>query len=472
MNIIPVILSGGVGSRLWPLSREQHPKQYLPLVSSKTMLQETILRLKGLSNSFPPIIVCSVEHRFFVVEQCKEIGIINPLILLEPIGRNTAPAIAAAALRASTISKNSLLLILSADHQIDNVASFHESINIATSHAKKGKLVTFGVIPSSANTQYGYIKSEKNNEMGAFTVKEFIEKPDLDTAKNYLKEGNYYWNSGMFMFQAEAFLIEIDKFAPKIMKLVSDALENSTFDLGFTYLEKKAFELCPSISIDYAVMEKSKNVVVIPLDCNWSDIGSWSALYEQGEKDKNSNVIIGDVVSIGASNCYINASHHLLALIGVDDIVVIDTPDATLISSKEKVTEVKKILSELKIKERTEQSYNRKVYRPWGWYDSIETGMYFQVKKLHVNPHSKLSLQMHNKRAEHWVVVQGVASVINGDRSFNLTPGESTYIPLGTKHGLENKTNDPLEIIEVQSGTYLGEDDIVRFEDVYGRLKI
>ena len=471
MQITPVILSGGSGTRLWPLSRKEYPKQYLPLAGDNTMLQDTILRLNGLDNLADPIIVCNANHRFLVAEQCQQIDIKNPTILLEPVGRNTAPAIAAAALQSLKDSDSSMLLILSADHVIQDVDAFHQVINIANQHAQEGKLITFGIVPTDANTDYGYIKASKEDDNGVHKVEEFVEKPDLKIAEKYLDLGNYLWNSGMFMFKADVLINELTTHSPDIVKLVSDAVNNATQDLDFIRLDKQAFESLTSDSIDYALMEKSDNVVVVPLDAGWSDVGSWSALHDIGTKDSNGNVIQGDVFTEETINTYIHANHHMVATIGVKDLVIVDTPNATLIATKDKVQEVKKIVEKLQEQVREESSCHRKVYRPWGWYDSIEVGKHFQVKRLHVNPGAKLSLQMHHKRAEHWVVVSGTATATNGEDVLTLTEGDSTYIPIGTTHGLENKTNEQLEIIEVQSGTYLGEDDIVRFEDIYGRAK-
>jgi mannose-1-phosphate guanylyltransferase/mannose-6-phosphate isomerase len=470
MQIIPVILSGGSGTRLWPLSRKQYPKQYLPLAGDNTMLQETILRLSGLDNLVDPIIVCNADHRFLVAEQCQQINIKNPTILLEPVGRNTAPAIAAAALQSLKQTDDAVLLILSADHVIQDVEAFYIAINIASKQAQFGKLATFGIVPTDANTGYGYIKASKDNTDGAHKVEEFVEKPGLETAQTYLEQGNYLWNSGMFMFKADTIIDELTAYSPEIVTSVNDAVNNAEQDLDFIRLDKQAFESSPRDSIDYALMEKSDNVVVVPLDAQWNDIGSWSALHDIGTKDSNGNVIQGDVFIEETTNTYIYANHHMVATIGVQDLVIVDTPNATLISTKDKVQEVKKIVEQLQHEGREEQFCHRKVYRPWGWYDSIETGMHFQVKRLNVNPGAKLSLQMHHKRAEHWVVVSGVATAINGKETLMLKKGESTYIPVGVAHALENKTNKPLEIIEVQSGTYLGEDDITRFEDIYGRI--
>ena len=472
MQIIPVILSGGSGTRLWPLSRKEYPKQYLPLAGDNTMLQETILRLNGLDNLTDPIIVCNADHRFLVAEQCQQIGIKNPIILLEPVGRNTAPAIAAAALQSLRDSEDSTLLVLSADHVIQDVDAFHKAISIAKQQAQSGKLVTFGIVPTDANTGYGYIKSSKQISNGAHKVEEFVEKPDLKTAEFYLLQDSYLWNSGMFMFQARSFIDELITHAPSIVKSVNNAVNYAEQDLDFIRLEKQAFELSPSDSIDYALMEKSNNVVVVPLDAQWNDIGTWPTLYDISTKDSQGNVIKGDVISHDTTNTYISADHHMVVATGVDNLIIIDTPDATFIATQDKAQEVKSIVQSLQKNGRDEAHYNRKVNRPWGWYDSIESGEYFQVKRLRVKPGAKLSLQMHHKRAEHWVVVSGTATVTNGEQVFTLKKGESTYIPLGITHALENKTNEPIEIIEVQSGTYLGEDDIVRFEDRYGRLDL
>ena len=470
MKIVPVILSGGSGTRLWPLSRKEYPKQYLPLAGDNTMLQETILRLSGLDNLADPIIVCNTDHRFLVAEQCQQIGVKNPTILLEPVGRNTAPAIAAAALQSLKTSDDTVLLVLSADHVIQDIDAFHEAINIANNQAQKGKLVIFGIVPKDANTGYGYIKSSKSNTDGTYKVEEFVEKPDLKTAEKYLDQGNYLWNSGIFMFKADSLIDELNTHSPDIVKLVSDAVNNATQDLDFIRLDKQAFESSPSDSIDYALMEKSDNVVVVPLDAGWSDVGSWSALYDIGLKNSSGNVLKGDVTVKDTTNTYIFASHHMVTTVGVDSLVVIDTPDATFIASQDKAHEVKSIVESLQKKGRDEAHSNRKVYRPWGWYDSIEVGKNFQVKRLHVNPGAKLSLQMHHKRAEHWVIVSGQATATNGEEVLTLDEGQSIYIPIGVRHSLKNHTDESLEIIEVQSGTYLGEDDIVRFEDIYGRI--
>jgi mannose-1-phosphate guanylyltransferase/mannose-6-phosphate isomerase len=471
MNITPVILCGGSGERLWPLSRKEQPKQFLPLFGDNTMLQETILRLNGIENLSDPIIVCNTNHRFLAAKQCHDINISNPTILLEPVGKNTAPAIAAAAIYTLEKKLNTVLLVLSADHIIQNVNAFHRAINEASKLALQDKLVTFGIVPTSPNIGFGYIKASEENIDGAYKVNSFVEKPDLTTAKKYLKKGNYLWNSGMFMFKAQTFIDELKSYCPQIVAAVYKSVSLAEHDIDFVRLAKDAFELSPNDSIDYALMEKSNKVYVVKLDAQWSDIGTWAELYSIGKKDINGNVIEGDVTTIDTTESYINAKYHMVATIGVNNLVIVDTPDVTFISTLEKAKEVKSIVEILKDTSRGEASMHRKVYRPWGWYDSVEAGLYFQVKRLHVNPGAKLSLQMHHKRAEHWVVVSGKASVTNGEEKFLLEEGESTYIPIGVKHSLENNTREHLEIIEVQSGIYLGEDDIVRFEDIYGRLK-
>jgi len=468
VNIIPVILSGGCGSRLWPLSRKQYPKQYLKLNSANTMLQDTLLRLSGLSGLSDPIIVCNTDHRFLVSEQLQRINVKNSTIILEPFGRNTAVAIAAAAKHSISQRENNVLLVLPADHVIHNIKAFYEAINVATIQATSGKIVTFGITPTEVNTGYGYIEIAITNNTQK--VKRFVEKPDIKTAQSYIDKGNYLWNSGMFMFKAETLIDELSCHALKVIESATASINNSTVDNEFIHLEKESFESAPNVSIDHALMEKSKNVAVVPLDAGWSDVGSWSSLYDISKKDRNGNVVHGDTIMKDSVNTYVHGSEHVIATIGVQDLVIVDTPNATLISAKGRSQDVKEIVENLQKNERREQIYHRKVYRPWGWYDSIEEGKYFKVKKLYVNPGAKLSLQMHNQRAEHWVVVNGTATVVNGENIIDLNSGESTFIPIGVKHSLENKTNNSLEIIEVQSGTYLEEDDIIRFEDIYGRV--
>lgn len=472
MQIIPVILSGGSGTRLWPLSRQEYPKQYLSLVGNKTMLQETLMRLSGLENILNPIIICNSSHRFIVTEQCRKVEIKNPTILLEPESKNTAPAIVAAAIQTLKHANNPTLLVLSADHIIEDIEAFHKAILIAYNHAQENKLVTFGVLPTNANTGYGYIKLSELQHKDAYEVKEFVEKPDLKTAEFYIAQKNYLWNSGMFMFKSNILINEMRTYSPKIVEIINDSVTNAINDLDFICLDKGSYSNSPNVSIDYALMEKSNNVMVVPLDAGWNDVGSsWSTLYEIGKKDSDNNVKYGDVITKDTSNTYINSVSNMVATIGVDNLIIVNTPDVTFIASKEKSKDIKSIVENLKDNNRDQAIANRKVYRPWGWYDVVEKGKNFQVKRLHVNSGAKLSLQLHYKRAEHWIVVRGIATVINGEKIIKLSEGESTYIPVGTKHSLENKTSEELEIIEVQSGTYLGEDDIVRFEDIYGRLK-
>lgn len=470
MKIIPVILSGGSGTRLWPVSRKYHPKQFLSLIGGKSMFQETILRLDGLENLLSPIIVCNSDHRFLAAEQLKQIGISDATILLEPIGRNTAPAIASAAIQARKTAGNVLMLVLSADHLILDIDAFHNAIRIAADHAQEEKLITFGIFPDKPKTGYGYIKLSNNNINGSFKVEAFVEKPSKKVAEKMLQDGGFLWNSGMFVFKTETLLNEMKLHSNEILTNIQESLDNTIKDLDFIRLGSNGYNSCPSDSIDYALMEKSNNVLVIPIDAGWSDIGSWSALYENSESDDNGNVIKGDVILKDTLDTYIDAKHHMVATIGIENMVIIDTPDVTFIAKKDKAHEVKILAEKLNSQGRDEALNHRKVYRPWGWYDCIEIGENFQVKRLHVSPGAKLSLQMHYKRAEHWIVVTGEASVVNGDKEFVLKEGESTFIPIGISHSLENATTNHLEIIEIQTGSYLGEDDIVRFEDIYGRL--
>ncbi|MGH1440927.1 MAG: mannose-1-phosphate guanylyltransferase/mannose-6-phosphate isomerase [Cellvibrionaceae bacterium] len=466
--ILPVILSGGSGTRLWPYSRSLYPKQFLPLVSEQTMLQETIARLHQFNDGVAidaPMVICNEEHRFMVAEQLRAMGSESAGIILEPFGRNTAPAIALAALA----KPDATLLILPADHVIENIEAFERAVTIAEQQAEKGKLVTFGIVPTAPETGYGYVKNGVMTEKGVHAVDKFVEKPDQATAESYLSSGNYSWNSGMFMFKASRYLEELEKFNPDIVKACRQAMADTTSDLDFTRIDAEAFKSCPDDSIDYAVMEKTQDAVVVPLDANWSDVGSWSALWDVSSKDANGNVSKGDVLTEDTKNCYIQAEHKLIATIGLEDTVVVETDDAIMVSHKDRVQDVKSIVSQLKKADRSESKLHRKVYRPWGYYDSIDYGERFQVKRIVVNPGAQLSLQMHHHRAEHWIVVQGTAQVRCGDKTMLLGENQSTYIPLGETHQLANPGKFPLEIIEVQSGSYLGEDDIVRLEDVYGR---
>ena len=467
--ILPVIVAGGTGSRLWPLSRQLNPKQFLPLADAEmSMLQATILRLRGLDAATPQLI-CNEQHRFLAAEQLRQLDMEHASILLEPVGRNTAPAIALAALQACKDGQDPVLLVLAADHLIQDVPAFHASIQSALPLAQDGKLVTFGVVPDRAETGYGYIEKGPAVGTGGFAVNRFVEKPDLATACDYLASGNFFWNSGMFMFQASRYLHELERFQPQILAACRKALEGGTQDMHFTRVDSDVFAACPDDSIDYAVMEKTADAVMVPLDAGWSDIGSWSALWDVSPKDAHGNVFKGDVLSHASQNSYVHADSRLVTLVGVDDLVVVETKDAVLVAHKDKVQDVKKIVEQIKNGSRQEHVNHREVYRPWGMYDSIDNGHRYQVKRITVKPGAKLSVQMHHHRAEHWIVVSGTAKVTNGERTYLVCENESTYIPIGQIHALENPGVINLELIEVQSGSYLGEDDIVRFEDKYGR---
>lgn len=471
MKIYPVILSGGVGTRLWPLSRAVLPKQLLPLVTDKTMLQDTVLRLAGWAEMMAPLIVCGNEHRFLVAEQLREINCAPLGILLEPNGRNTAPAVAAAALFLQTHDPEALMLVLPADHVITDRDAFHGAILSVAQFAREGALVTFGVVPTGPETGYGYIRRGAAVGAGetAFKVDSFIEKPDLAKAESLLADGGYYWNSGMFLFQATAYLHELKQFQPEIASATEIAVQKAYRDMDFCRLDEKAFAASPSNSIDYAVMEHTQHAVVVPADIGWNDVGSWSALRDVLPQDEAGNVQRGDVYLDGVSNSLVRAESRIVALVGVQDLVVVETADAVLVVHKDQVQRVKQVVDHLKVSDRTEHLHHTKVYRPWGCYEGIDTGDRFQVKRITVNPGGKLSLQMHHHRAEHWVVVSGTAKVTCGDTVSLLSENQSTYIPIGMNHRLENPGKLPLHLIEVQSGSYLGEDDIVRFEDVYQR---
>ncbi|MEP0356302.1 MAG: mannose-1-phosphate guanylyltransferase/mannose-6-phosphate isomerase [Paraglaciecola sp.] len=469
----PVVLAGGSGSRLWPKSRAALPKQFLRLTSELTMLQDTIERLSG-SDAEQPIVICNDAHRFLVAEQLRQQDIKHGGILLEPMGRNTAPAIALAALHALKNDEDPVLLILAADHLINNAPEFHNAIERAEILASQGKLVTFGIVPDSAHTGYGYIKrgSKVESVEVGFDVASFVEKPDLVTAQEYVDSGDYYWNSGMFMFKASRYLEELEKYAPQMLSICKKAIETEAADLEFVRVDADVFADCPDDSIDYAVMEKTDAACVVPLDAGWSDVGSWSSLWETAkEKDENNNVVIGDAILDGVNNSYINSEQRLISVVGLDDVVVVETKDAVLVSHKDKVQDIKNVVNKLKAESRPEWQFHREVFRPWGSYDSIDNGERFQVKRITVKPGEKLSVQMHHHRAEHWIVVSGTAKVTNGDETLLLSENQSTYIPIGVVHALENPGRIPLELIEVQSGTYLGEDDIVRFSDRYGRVE-
>jgi len=471
--IIPVILAGGSGTRLWPLSRQLYPKQMIDIYNEKTMLQNTVLRIEGFEMMAPPIIVCNENHRFMAAEQLREINIDPLAIILEPIGRNTAPAIALAAFKAMKHEKDPILLVLPADHVIEKVMDFHAAIRAGIKEAEKGNLITFGIIPDSPETGYGYIKKGDLLESGtgASKIEKFVEKPDLATAKKLFDSGSYCWNSGMFMFKASEIIKELETHAPDIMMPCKGLIEAGVQDLDFLRLSREGFQDIPSDSIDYAVMEKTSKGIVIPFKAGWNDLGSFDALWQAGKKDESMNVIKGDVLTHDVNGSYINSESSLIAAVGIEKFVIVETKDAILVSPRDRVQDVKKIVKQLKDHNRNEIVSHRKVYRPWGSYETIDAEHRFQVKRITVKPGAKLSLQKHFHRAEHWTVVSGAATITRGDEEMLLKEDESTYIPLGTLHRLENPGKIPLELIEVQSGSYLGEDDIVRFDDVYGRKK-
>jgi mannose-1-phosphate guanylyltransferase/mannose-6-phosphate isomerase len=470
-KIYPVILCGGAGSRLWPMSRQLLPKQFLPLVSERTMLQETVERLRGLPGAEPPTVVSNGEHRFLVAEQLRAIGAPPRTQILEPVGRNTAPAIAVAALGLEAGDPDAVMLVLPADHLIRDVETFHAAILKAAAAARAGFLATFGIRPDHAATAYGYIEGGEPvaGHDGVFHVARFVEKPNAATARKFLQQGRFAWNSGMFVFGARRYLEELARHQPAILEACRQAWAKSTRDLDFVRLDADSFKTCPADSIDYAVMEKTDAAAVIPVDLGWSDVGSWATLWEVGEKDAHGNVLRGDVHVQGAENCYVRAEKRLVSVLGLSDAVVVETDDAVLVASKDEAQKVKDFVGKLDAANRSEHVSHRRVYRPWGYYESIDGGERFQVKRIMVNPGAALSLQMHHHRAEHWVVVSGTAKVTRGDEVKLIAENESTYIPIGVKHRLENPGKVPLHLIEVQSGGYLGEDDIVRFEDLYRR---
>jgi len=461
-----VVMAGGSGTRLWPLSRAAHPKQFLALHGDDTMLQATFKRLSGLDIQ-SSVTICNEEHRFFVAEQLREIDKLGSIIL-EPVGRNTAPAIALAAL-SSPEGEDPLLLVLAADHVIQDVATFTKTVMNAIPLAEAGKLVTFGIVAHEPNTGYGYIKKGESQGPG-FAVDAFVEKPSIEVAKEYLESGDYFWNSGMFLFKASRYLEELKKHRPDIYEACQLSMDGTSIDNDFLRINQAAFSACPSDSIDYAVIEKTDDAVVVPMDVGWSDIGSWSSLWDISDKDGNGNATYGDVMLHDSYNSYIRTDGKLVSAIGVDDLVIVSTKDVLFVAHKDSVQDVKIVAQQLKAESRPEWEHHREVYRPWGKYDSIDSGERYQAKLITVKPGAKLSVQMHHHRAEHWVVVSGTAKVTNGEKTFILSENESTYIPVGVIHALENPGKVPLEMIEVQSGSYLGEDDIVRFEDVYGRV--
>lgn len=470
--LLPVIMAGGSGSRLWPLSRKLNPKQFLSLVDDKaTMLQATLQRLEGLDVS-APMLICNEEHRFMAAEQMRQLGIDYAPLLLEPAGRNTAPAIALAALQAISDDQDPLLLVLAADHVIKDQARFHESVREALPLAEAGKLVTFGITPRHPETGYGYIESGEP-EGGGFTVKHFVEKPDESTAREYVDSGRFYWNSGMFMFRASRYLEMLGRFRPDILAACERAFGARQGDMDFLRVDREAFLSCPDQSVDYAVMEplsgEGDDAVMVPLDAGWSDIGSWSALWSISDRDPQDNVLKGDVIAERTKGSFVQAESRLVATVGVEDLVIVETKDAVLVAHRDAVQNVKAVVERIRDDGRHEHLNHREVYRPWGVYDSIDDGHRYQVKRITVKPGARLSVQMHHHRAEHWVVVSGTAEVTNGEETYMVSENQSTYIPIGRVHSLRNPGVIPLELIEVQSGSYLGEDDIVRFDDDYGR---
>lgn len=471
--ILPVIMAGGTGSRLWPMSRELYPKQFLRLYGEQSMLQETVTRLKGLDTS-EPLVICNEEHRFLVAEQLRQINQLSNNIILEPVGRNTAPAITLAALSAIGEGYDPLLLVLAADHVIENPDAFHQAVMNAVPFAEQGKLVTFGIVPTGPETGYGYI--QRGSEFSShsdpvFRVQRFVEKPDLQTALQYLESGEYYWNSGMFLFRAKRFLEEMATYRPDILDACIKAIETSQPDAQqeFIRVDKDAFIACPDESVDYAVMEKTTDAIVVPLDAGWNDVGSWAALWEVNNKNPEGNALTGDVFTHNASNCYINTDEKLIAAIGVENLVIVNTKDAVLVIDKSQVQDVKKVVDFLKNQERREYRLHRESYRPWGRNDNVVNTLRYHVNRLTVKPGGQFSLQMHHHRAEHWVVLSGTAKVSLDDKTYLLTENQSTFIPIGSEHMLENPGKIPLEILEIQSGSYLEDDDIIRIKDHYGR---
>ncbi len=468
--IIPVILSGGMGTRLWPLSREVLPKQFLSLTGDVTLFESTVERVQGIPDCDDPLVICNEEHRFLVAEQLRKRDYKASGIILEPVGRNTAPAVACAALYALEWHDDAMLLVMPSDHVIRDNANFQQAVAPAVAAAEMGKLVTFGILAERPETGYGYIRKKQGpDEDRFFTVAEFVEKPDLETARTYIESGNYFWNSGLFMFRATSYLQELEQFAPEMLECCKRAYGSITADLDFLRIDKTVFSSCPGDSIDYAVMEKTQQAVVVPMDAGWNDVGAWSALWDLGEQDEEGNVMIGDVMAEQTSDCYLRAEHRLLSGVGIKNLVVIETADAVMVADKSKVQDVKMIVDRLKASTRSEHQSHIRVYRPWGSYETIDECRRFKVKRIIVKPGESLSLQMHHHRAEHWVVVSGTAKVTHGEEEKILSEDESVYIPLGTSHRLQNPGIIPLEIIEVQTGSYLGEDDIVRFSDSYGR---
>ena len=467
--IIPVILCGGSGTRLWPLSRTSYPKQLLSLIDGKSLLQHTLERIRHIPNVGNPIVICNQDYRFITAEQLRDIGFADAKIILEPTGKNTAPATTIAALHLKEVNEDNLMLVLPADHIINDHDKFIEAVNQAAIAAQSGKLVTFGVAPTRPETGYGYIQKGVSFDTHSFQVQRFVEKPDLKTAEAYLKSGEYLWNSGMFMFKVSTFIHEIKQFAPDILKICERCAQEMSVDFDFCRIKPDLFSECINESLDYAVMEKSTNIAVVPLISDWSDVGSWNAMWDILDVDYQGNVVKGDVITHEIKNCYLHAESRLLAAVGVSDIAVVETADAVLVTHKNSSQDVKMLVNSLKKNNRSEIEHHRRVYRPWGFYETLNNTTNFHVKLLMVKPGAKLSLQMHQHRSEHWIVIKGVATVTRGEEVFDLSTNQSTFIPNGVKHRLENLSEDPLEIIEVQTGTYFGEDDIIRFEDIYRR---
>ena len=469
--LLPVIMAGGTGSRLWPMSRELYPKQFLRLYGQRSMLQETVLRLDDV-DAREPVVICNQEHRFLVAEQLRQINKLSHNIILEPVGRNTAPAIALAALSAIENGDDPILLVLAADHIINNKLAFHQAIKSAFKFALQGRLVTFGIVPTGPETGYGYIhrgQEETLDEQIAYQVSRFVEKPNKETAESYIASGEYYWNSGMFMFRAKKYLEELEKFRPDILDACKAAVQGCKESDEFIKVDRDLFIACPDESVDYAVMEKTTDAVVVGFDADWSDVGSWSALWEVSPKDNKGNVLTGDTFLHNANNCYINTDEKLIAAIGVDDLVIINTKDAVLVVNKDQVQDVKKVVEYLKANHRSEYKRHREIYRPWGRCDVVVQTERFNVNRITVKPGAAFSMQMHHHRTEHWVILSGTGEVTIKDQKFLLTENQSTFIPIGAQHRLENPGKIPLELLEIQSGSYLGDDDIIRIKDQYGR---
>ena len=468
-TLIPVVLCGGSGTRLWPLSRDTYPKQFLQLLGKQSLLQRTVQRVSGLPQVTAPMMVTHESSRFIVAEQLREAGIRDAQILLEPMRRNTAPAMATAALCALSRHEDPLMLVLPSDHLIKDTAAFHRAIEVASKAAREGKLVTFGIKPTRAETGYGYICANQPDPDSARPVLEFVEKPDRHTAEQYVSNGNYYWNSGMFLFRARTFIEELELHQPDVLAACRESLQGAAQDIDFVRLDEAAYAKNPDIAVDYAVMERTQNAAMVALDAEWSDIGSWASVWEAADKDERNNATQGDAMLEECENCLVHSSDRLVVAVGLRNVVVVETPDAVLVMDADHAQQAKQVVKRLSDEKRPEATQHRKIFRPWGAYDSIGMGQRFQVKRISVKQGAKLSLQMHHHRAEHWVVVSGTAKITNGDKEYLLTENQSTYIPVGVVHSLENPGKIPLELIEIQSGEYLGEDDIVRLQDRYGR---